>query len=188
MKIHQNINLDNCSVILPVTLLNFKVTTKECYTDINWQTANEQSNKGFYIERSKNGEAFNPIAFKESMGNSTQITLYRFKDLTAEKGQNFYRLKQINFDGKISYSKTIFVNNTCSKKDVIIYPNPVTTTFTIKSSLTGRKTVCVYNIYGQKVKEWNNKISQQKYEVSDLFSGTYTVILNGIERMNFIKL
>ena len=188
LKIHQNINLDNCSAILPVTLINFIATTKDCYTEINWQAIHEQNNKGFYIEHSSNGHTFIPIAFKEGMGNNDQITSYQYKDLTAEKGSNFYRLKQISYDGKISYSKIIFVNNTCSKKNVTIYPNPVTTTLTIKCNSTSIKSVSVYNIYGQKVKEWNNKLSLQKYEVSDLCSGTYTVIFNGIQRMNFIKL
>ncbi len=187
LKIHQNINLDNCSAILPVTLMNFKATTKECYTDINWQTANEQNNQGFYIERSRNGEAFIPIAFKAGMGNSAQITSYRFKDMTTENGQNFYRLRQINYDGISSYSNTVHVMNNCSESEVAIYPNPVTNTLSIKSTYNVNSSICIYNTYGQKVKEWNNKIPLQNYNVSDLSSGLYTVIINQNKRTKFIK-
>jgi predicted RecA/RadA family phage recombinase len=119
---------------LPITLLGLKgerveglrgEKTEEVRLD--WATASEINNKGFEVEMSDNGLAYQKIAFVEGKGNSTTVSSYQLAVINASDA--YYRLKQIDFDGKFSYSPVVFVEGLVGK--VQIYPNPNNGTFTV---------------------------------------------------------
>jgi len=96
---------------LVVTLSSFTATKKETSVLLNWQTANEQNNAYFIVERSNGSN----MSFKEagrisSLGNSSKPQQYYFEDVNPFGGGNYYRLKQVDADGKITYSKVAFVD------------------------------------------------------------------------------
>ncbi|MEP6683239.1 MAG: T9SS type A sorting domain-containing protein [Parafilimonas sp.] len=137
-------SLDDCS-ILPVNIFNFGGFVKDNKAYLNWSTASENNNKGFYIERSKDGRNFTSVGFVNGAGNSTQIKNYTYTDLTL-KDMNvtttYYRLKQVDLDGKYSYSNVLSLN----LKNLLqwrLYPNPVKDIATVELNLTATTKVNV---------------------------------------------
>lgn len=124
----QNRNLN----IIPVTLVDFRAVKNSSQVSLYWNTATEINNKGFYIERSNDGIQFKTIGFvdtKAATGNSNANLDYSFYDITPAPALNYYRLKQTDFDGKFSYSKTVLVRYDKTGGLYInnIYPTPATT-------------------------------------------------------------
>jgi hypothetical protein len=112
---------------LPITLLGLKGERVEGLRGemteqvrLEWATASEINNKGFEVEMSQDGLAYEKIAFVEGKGNSTTIQPY--SHTTIQPYDSYYRLKQVDFDGKFSYSPIVFVEGLAG--EVKVYPNP----------------------------------------------------------------
>jgi uncharacterized repeat protein (TIGR03803 family) len=114
----------NGSFVLPVELLSFNAEKKEQTALLLWETAQEMNSDRFEIERST-GADFITIGSVRSAGNTNSITHYSFTDRRPVSGTNYYRLKQIDFDGKHTYSKTVPVTFE-QATHVMIVPNPAT--------------------------------------------------------------
>jgi hypothetical protein len=117
---------------LPVTLSRFDGFADENGNRLNWTTTSEINNKGFDIERSENGEIFERIGFVPGAGNSQKSINYSFIDKPLLSNKIFYRLKQIDIDGKSTYSQTIAVGS--EMNDLAVSPNPFTNTISIEST------------------------------------------------------
>jgi hypothetical protein len=98
---------------------------------LQWETGIEVNNDYFEIERSTNGVTFNSIGKIWGQGNSTTPQAYEYIDTTYELGTNYYRLKQIDYDGKSDFSNIAVVYNNPAEVDLIIYPNPASNSFTV---------------------------------------------------------
>ena len=91
--------------LLPIELYNFTVDKyEERKVLLRWTTISEHNNAQFEIERKTESDLFRPIGEMEGAGNSDQALDYAFFDNTPAAGTNYYRLKQIDFDGRFSYS------------------------------------------------------------------------------------
>jgi hypothetical protein len=112
--------------VLPITLLNFDAKYIENKVIINWATMTETNNNFFAIERSSDGFNFEIIATIKGAGNSTSTIKYQTIDHNPLSGINYYRLKQVDFDGKYQDSKIISVKTFFSENTLTVYPNPVT--------------------------------------------------------------
>lgn len=117
----------NTAIILPVSLGAFTATTNASSVNLKWNTESESNNKGFYIESSKDGKAYNTITFMNSKainGNSNIGLMYDYIDNNPVIGMNYYRLRQIDLDGKDVYSpiKAALISGTSNTLD--ISPNP----------------------------------------------------------------
>lgn len=108
---------------LPVELVEFLGFTEEQTSWLKWQTSVEINNSGFDIEKSLNGKDFSKIGHLEGNGNSNEVNNYQFVDDFFYQS-SFYRLKQIDFDGKSEYSNTLFLEMNGQLRTAI-YPNPV---------------------------------------------------------------
>jgi len=111
--------------VLPVTWLDFTGQIDAEKVVLNWKTASEQNNTGFDIERSTDGRAWSKIGFIPGKINSAVLTHYNYTDLSPLKGLSYYRLRQIDLDGKFTYSRVVRINNV-NNGEVAIWPNPVT--------------------------------------------------------------
>ncbi len=93
---------------LPVTFGSFNASIRNKSVLCDWNTLMENNNDGFAIEKSIDGRNFSRIGFIKSMatnGNSTAPLQYQFEDTRLLKGKSYYRLKQLDKDGKASYSQ-----------------------------------------------------------------------------------
>ena len=111
---------------LPVTLVSFTAAKQEKNVLLKWTTATEIDNDYFIIERSSNGNNWETISQMPTQGNGSNLQYYQDKDLTPLQGVNFYRLKQVDIDGKFVYSKTVMVDMRLNKENnLVLMPNPV---------------------------------------------------------------
>ena len=100
----------------------------------------EINNKGFYVERSKNGKDFSSIGFVKGAGNSNKIVNYTYTDVSLKDinvSKTYYRLNQVDMDGKSTYSKVISLSleNPANAGNWKLYPNPVKDVATVELNL-----------------------------------------------------
>ncbi len=110
---------------LPVKLVYFRAASiAENKVSLDWQTASEENNKGFEIQRSFNSRDWETIGFLDGKGTTTNLLTYNFEDEFPNNGNNYYRLKQKDFDGAFEYSdiRTVAINQIADK--ISVYPNP----------------------------------------------------------------
>lgn len=109
---------------LPVSLINFDLQTLNKKTiRLFWSTTKEQNLDYFSIEKSTNAISWEVLCKVEGKGNSVTIQNYSTIDLNPFKSITYYRLKQVDLDGKFSYSK-ILSNSITNNSSINIYPNP----------------------------------------------------------------
>lgn len=187
--------------IIPVELTSFVANVSGNSVKLNWSTATELNNSGFEIERKSANSDWRKIGFVKGAGTTTQIQNYSFTDKDLNAGKFSYRLKQIDFDGKFEFSKSVEVdiNAVYNFELAQNYPNPFNPATLIRFSVpqAGNVKLSVYNLLGQEVKTLINKYAEAgAYEVNfnaeGLFSGVYIYRLehNGMtltRKMTYLK-
>jgi photosystem II stability/assembly factor-like uncharacterized protein len=166
---------------VPVELINFEGWLNENETNLQWTTATEINNRGFYIEKSFNIINWETIGFVKGKGSSTEINSYSFIDYKLTNQQIYYRLKQVDYDGSFLYSKIIEVeipvdNFSLSQN----YPNPANPSTNISFTVPEKTRVRInlYSISGEFVKEIVNEekdkgIYNITINLNDLATGVY---------------
>ncbi|MES2732684.1 MAG: T9SS type A sorting domain-containing protein [Bacteroidota bacterium] len=167
---------------LPVRLLNFegKLATKQ--VEVDWRTASELNNAYFEVQRSVDAKHFEAIGRVEGSGTTHEMRAYNYVDTKPLAGMNYYRLRQVDIDGKYEYSRVIAIDN--PQEEMELFPNPISkdmTLFLRINSLEMRQyLVLIYDLQGKEVSREmvtakagiiDAPISQQ----SPLSSGTYLV-------------
>ncbi len=98
----------NGAVPLPIELTAFRAEAIDGRSaKLSFSTATERNNNFFVVERSQDGTRFGPIGQVQGAGNSSVPQHYTYSDEHPAKGLNFYRLKQVDFDGQFSYSPVV---------------------------------------------------------------------------------
>jgi hypothetical protein len=116
---------------LPIELNSFIVKATPKDVNVNWQTATEKNNDYFAIERSSDGRTFAPIGEVKGAGTTLTPQNYTYTDEKPLRGINFYRLKQVDFDGQFSYSPVVSV--VFGKVgNVVLYPTPTKSTMNVR--------------------------------------------------------
>jgi hypothetical protein len=143
-----------CETTLPVQLTSFTAQTKGTDVLLNWQVAQELNMKEYNVERSSSNFQFTSVGTVAATNSALQHA-YSFTDvgaLNAVAGDIFYRLKQVNSDGSITYSNVIRVNvgnGTFSAK--IVNPFSNTVQMHISSPVAQKMQAAIYDVQGRKV-------------------------------------
>ena len=170
------------TIVLPVELISFTANVIEYKVILKWETETELNNFGFEILRLAQKNKWSKIGFVEGHGTSTSRKKYSFTDKNLLGGNKFlYRLKQIDFDGKIEYSNVVEIEIVPTIFALYQnYPNPFNPTTKIRYQLPKESTVVIkiYDILGAEVITLlNEKKEPGVYEVDfnaqHLSSGTY---------------
>lgn len=168
--------------VVPVELTTFSASVNGTSVSLNWATASELNNYGFEIQRKSLNGNFATVGFVNGKGTSTNKNEYSFTENNLEEGKYFYRLKQIDFDGKYEFSKTIEVDvriltNFALEQN---YPNPFNPTTTIGFVLQERSFVrlSLLNSIGEEISILMNEEKDKGYHklnlnAADLPSGVY---------------
>lgn len=180
---------------LPVELISFEAKKKDNAVDLNWSTASEINNDYFTIERSFDGKLFSTLQIIRGAGNSTQVLNYFYKDLYPLLGDNYYRLRQTDYDGNTETFEIKHVRFSDSNKSIFLYPNPSRLNEQISLKLpagnfTGR--LSVYSLSGEIVlEEAINSSSMDVLIESEKLNqaGVYILILSNEnnEKISVIK-
>lgn len=122
--------------VLPVSWLYVKGEIKNEQALISWGTANEDNTDKFLVEHSTDGRIFTTIGERAAAGNSSSSRQYSFTHAGIVRGLNHYRIRQLDKNGKYSYSKVILLLNRQNLPETIIAPNPVQDILHIAEPLT----------------------------------------------------
>ena len=115
--------IEAACLLLPVELVFFRGKNENEIVKLSWQTASEKDNAYFQVEHSKDGMYFEALGSVVGMGTSTGLNNYAFHHLQPQKGNNYYRLKQVDLDGAHAYSHIIRME-VAHSSSVEISPNP----------------------------------------------------------------
>jgi len=169
-------------LVIPVELKSFTATTHKNTVSLNWSTATETNNKGFYVQRKTDNSEFQSIGFVEGKGTTTEIQNYSFFDANVQVGKYYYRLAQVDFDGTINYFDAIEVEVNPPLEFSLSqnYPNPFNPSTTIEFTLPAKSNVVlkIYDIIGQEVLKAIDKEMEAGYhninlDMSRFSSGVY---------------
>lgn len=172
---------------LPVKLIALTASAKNNNVLVSWTTASEENNKGFEVESSIDGNSFKMIGFVKGAVNSNRVSNYNLQDEDAfvNNASNviYYRLKQLDIDGKFTYSKVVSVNNESKAENVFeVFPNPFNTEFNIVVNATeaGNAIVETIDLQGKVLVSKNfNTVSGlntlNMADVANLNTGIYVV-------------
>ncbi|MFK7809761.1 MAG: T9SS type A sorting domain-containing protein [Saprospiraceae bacterium] len=169
--------------LLPIELINFKGTHRTNSVFLNWETLSEQNNEKFIIEKSSTSEKFEAIGEVEGSGTTIEKKTYIFEDRSPQNGVNYYRIKQIDYDGQFEYSDILSIYFKEQKGEVgDFYPNPsksglVNLSYNSKTDEEIR--ISVFDTTGKLVVNKNQRILKGEnglyFDFSDLNTGTYFV-------------
>lgn len=164
----------NCTApsLLPVDLIYFQGRAIEQGNLLTWQTASELNNKGFEIERSHDGNDWEVIHFERGNGSIEQVSNYTYLDDRSLAGINYYRLRQVDFDGQFEYSSIVSIENIDKQIRLRIFPNPVTDFLIVENNTF--TSVQILNQIGQIVLEVSLNESN-RIDISELPNGIYWV-------------
>jgi hypothetical protein len=170
---------------LPVTLGNFSGIASGNSNKLSWVTHSEQKNKGFELQRSADGTSFTSLAFvatKAQSGTSNSALSYDFNDMKPLRGNNYYRLKQLDLDGKATYSKVVMLKGSSIKGGLsVVYPNPTKNDLNMILSSKGndKATIYITNVSGKVVYKSVKSIGAGDTKInvnaSGFAAGVYTV-------------
>ena len=183
-----------CASVLPVTLTDFTAKINGNYALLQWQTASEQNNKGFEILRSGDDGKFVKIGEVQATQYAVRNTQYAFTDKTPLNGNNYYKLVQIDNDGKENELGVRELNFGLSASGIQLYPNPTSINeVTVNLGNSAVKSVKLIDFSGKTLQVIQPRstvtsitISLAKYPV-----GTYLVRIegnNGVEVRKVVKL
>ncbi len=188
---------------IPVELLLFSGRFENKIFFLSWVTASELNNYGFVIEHSSNNFDWHEIGFVPGKGTSTEINQYYFKDYNIKYGKQFYRLKQIDYDGIYSYSNVIEIISDIENKSFQFYngyPNPFNSSTIISYHVANQSLVNIslFNLLGEKVIEIINEEKPAGYHreifpSASLPSGIYFIKMttnsgfNAVNKITIIK-
>ncbi len=183
------------TVALPVNYADLKGIRNGNKVELTWVTQSETNNRSFEIQRSADGRSFTAMGAVNSKavgGNSVSPISYNFTDVLPLVVTNYYRLKQTDIDGKVSYSNTVLVKGLKPTLFSLntIFPNPATERVmaALQSPFADNITLMVTDITGKIIKRQvaNMVIGDNlvTVDVAALPSGSYllkAVCKNGCE-------
>lgn len=170
---------------LPLTWLSFDYTKNSNGIELKWSTAEELNTASFEVERSKDGLSFQRLA---SLLTNNLITTnyYRYIDAGAQ-GELFYRIKQVDTDGRYTYSKVLAIQAFSNNRNPKIFPNPVKDQLFVQNA--ERALVNIYDPAGRRVLTVSLQ-SSSPINLQSLVAGSYFIeIIEGLQyyRLQFIK-
>lgn len=193
-----SITINPCPASLPIDLISFEARpTGEQQVLLKWLTASEENNSHFIIERSIDAREYEAIGVISGNGTTNATKAYTFTDTKAFYGINYYRLKQVDLDNNYEYYSTEAV--TLTPKDnpnIMVYPNPVQTTTTLRvvSPYEGDVQVEIVDNSGSllKVVTIEKGRTTEQLDMSEFSAGMYYLYVNSkgnrISVQNVVKI
>ncbi len=161
---------------LPVVWADFSANLVSAQVKLLWSTASEQNNSGFSIEYSQDALNWESLGFVEGNGTATELNTYTFVHDRPHWGFNYYRLKQIDYNGDFEYSeiREVIQQGETSSTAFQVYPNPTVDLIQI-SPLVGR--LFLRDLTGKILQERQVQGSWSQLDLSSYPSGVYLLQL-----------
>ncbi|HMH22340.1 MAG TPA: LamG-like jellyroll fold domain-containing protein [Puia sp.] len=178
---------------LPVQFGYFTAARQVDYVMLNWETEQEQNSRVFNIQRSPDGLNFSTIGELPAAGNSPVTKDYSFADLSPLPGNNYYRILEVDLDGRSLYSGTTLLSFPF-RNDLRIAPNPAhgTVNFNMNSMKPMSAAVSLTDVTGRvlisKAVNLEKGANQLRLDVGGLTVGYYVLrVINAREGISAIQ-
>ncbi|GAB5538963.1 MAG: hypothetical protein Salg2KO_10660 [Salibacteraceae bacterium] len=175
--------VDTASTPLPIDLLSFNASALDnTAVLLSWKTASEINNERFVVQRSVDAQTWQTIEELAGYGNSDGIKRYSTEDSSTLSGISYYRLKQIDFDGKTTYSQVRSVRIRNSRGSHLkVYPNPTDNVINIVGNEGGLTNLKVFNVMGSDITSQTRLVGKAdsyrvSIDLSQLAPGVYFII------------
>jgi hypothetical protein len=185
--------LNGDQVFLPVELLSFQARPVEDRVLLTWQTANEQQSDYFLIEHSTDARSFTSLGKVTAAGYSSTLQSYELWDQQPAPGLNYYRLRQVDFDGTIHDHGLAVVRFAGDPDEVSVdvFPNPVTDQMTVFWSAEATQ-LWLFDINGRPLRQQTlaGASGSLALDLSSLPGGVYLLHLEtprGVQVRRIIK-
>jgi hypothetical protein len=171
-------------VLLPVQMGRFEGKIVHGKSQLYWETLTESNNKGFDIEKSTDGRNFNRIGFVAGMGTSTMRNSYSFTDPAVLQRVQYYRLKQLDRNGRYTYSQVVKLTQDGMPLQLTSVVNPATTNliFTLNDAPRQAIQVTLLDAAGRAVLKQGMPGTNSnvfRLNIANLPNGIYTLWLQG---------
>ncbi len=185
--------------VLPVNLLSFKATATGSRTvNLSWSTSSEMNNDFFELERSADGRNFTTIHTEKGRTNKSHLNVYGWTDILPFDGINYYRLRQVDIDGRVSYSPVVSVNFRAGDiNSFTVLPNPVQShmQLNIHSKLNQTAEIRISDVAGKSISMYKRNLVKGSQlltaNLKGVRSGTYLITIvidNEVFTRKFVKL
>jgi Secretion system C-terminal sorting domain len=156
---------------LPVQFINISARQKGSGISVEWSTAQEINSSSFVVEKSANGNSgWSDVATITAAGNSSVVKNYNAFDPRPFKGNNFYRIRQVDKDGNFTYTKTVNVSWNLNTTGITVITNPFRNTLTIDISSPADQMISarLVDITGKQValEKWSLASGTSRKEIS----------------------
>ena len=172
--------IDGTDIPLPLDFLDLTGVFENDKVTLTWITDNEIDNDRFEIEKSVDGEVFEVIGTEQPLNNINIRNTYTFTDNNPQFGANYYRIRQVDFDGSSTTTNIIVVFAETVAFEFTVYPNPVSDELRIRTNFsTPEMDVEIISLSGQRVHtaryEQDASVDEIKIDTKDYPSGIYYV-------------
>ncbi|MBL7839089.1 MAG: T9SS type A sorting domain-containing protein [Cyclobacteriaceae bacterium] len=156
---------------LPIELVKFEGEALSTAVRLTWETESELNNDYFTVERSATGIDFHAVGTVSGAGTSKEQHAYELMDEVVFSGILYYRLKQTDFDGKVSYSDVIRVKREPAEA-VSIYPNPLSVSDDIQIRISegyatsGHVGISLFDVVGKPVFHYTGQLNTTQVTIS----------------------
>lgn len=184
-------------VAAPIELTDLSAKANKQSIKVFWQTASEQNNDYMAIEKSIDGYNFVEIGKVEGAGTTSEINNYMLEDVKPAHGENYYRLRQVDFDGteNLSYIIQATFDTEEIEKAFSMYPTLVTSEAPLTLDLNQKNEadamIEILNVNGQLLESYDlNGASNFQIPTADLENGIYFIRFSGsntFSTQQFIK-
>jgi glucose/arabinose dehydrogenase len=167
---------------LPVTLLNFQATSGSGEVNLTWETTFEQNLKEFDVEFSEDNIDFTVAGVVPALNNIRGET-YRFNHIVFNKQRVYYRLKMVDLDGSVEYSRTITLDITGAARNYV-FPT-INTNGTVGLYLSESfENVEIIDMHGRLLRKQilSGRTGRVDIQLPPTATGTVVVRLNHVDR------
>ncbi len=155
---------------LPLNWEQFTAQDKDLYVELNWITLNEKNCSHFNVQSSMDGINWDNLKYVTAQNN--EFNIYTEKDFTSFTGSKFYRIQQVDLDGKINYSSVQKINRK-QTETFILYPNPTIDNMYIHTQTNA--IVEIYSTEGKHLFTQNISPSKNQLNLTQLIKGNYII-------------
>jgi hypothetical protein len=174
---------------LPVSFLFFESKCENSNPLLIWATSSENNNDYFEVQKSNDSKSWNAVSKVNGSGNSNQVVQYAYLDKNSQNELVYYRLRQVDFDGKFEYSSIVTFNN-CTEfiPELRVYPNPTAGNVYLQfdGDVKNVQSIEIYNTLGEKVYYSNH--FESTVNISNQPNGVYFIHVNLISNRIVEKL
>ncbi|MBX0334109.1 SGNH/GDSL hydrolase family protein [Pontibacter sp. HSC-14F20] len=190
--------MNEITIPLPVELHSFKGIATQSGVRLEWETASELDNEFFEVQRGQSVTEFDSIGRVEGAGTTSLPQSYTYQDKKAGNGVNYYRLRQVDFDGTASYSPIVAVSlMQATTEDMRVYPTRTKSSNSVTVQMQALQplekfNISVYTLEGKLIKEFEAEADNrgnfiQLLNTAELSNGSMYMVRASLSGRAFIR-